>query len=95
MAKDGHINIMAVAISASVSDATVKRLANIPLRVIHGDIACIVACFKWLASVSETIIEALSTSGNGQGLNLPLLPSSVTMIQCEITKCKTRTIFTQ
>lgn len=51
MSTDGLINVLGVGISCSVSDATIIRLANIPLRVEQAN-GQTVQCFRWLPNMS-------------------------------------------
>lgn len=76
MAVQGRVNVMVVGVDSGVSDATLTRVATIPLRVIqpHGDGTT--QCFDWLGQVAATMMAALTQSGSAT-VNLPPLPAGV------------------
>lgn len=77
MAVQGKINVMAVGVDNGVLDATLTRLATIPLRVTdpHGNGA--MQCFDWLSRVVGVMMTSLNQSGGGAAINLPPLPPEV------------------
>jgi hypothetical protein len=77
----GKANVIAVGLTAAVSDSTLQRLSTVALRILKEDDASIVECFEWLARVVDIIVTSLAASGSGQAINLPPLPPQVAWLK--------------